>query len=79
MKLGENLYTETDASGPPILGNPGQDGIGRIRQNFLERSNVEPVNELIDLILTQRSFELNSQAVKAGDEVLQEVTNLRRR
>jgi flagellar basal-body rod protein FlgG len=66
MKLGENLYSETDASGAPILANPGQDGVGRIRQNFLERSNVEPVNEL------------NSQAVKTGDEVLQTVTNLRR-
>ncbi len=78
MKLGENLYAETDASGAPTLGNPGQDGIGMLRQNFLERSNVEPVNELIDLILTQRAFELNSQAVKAGDEVLQIVANLRR-
>lgn len=79
MKVGENLYGETDASGTPILANPGQDGLGMLRQNFLERSNVEPVNELIDLILTQRSFELNSQAVKTGDEVLQEVTTLRRR
>ncbi len=78
LKLGENLYAETDASGAPTLGNPGQDGIGMLRQNFLERSNVEPVNELIDLILTQRAFELNSQAVKAGDEVLQIVANLRR-
>ncbi|MDY0169038.1 MAG: flagellar basal-body rod protein FlgG [Thermoguttaceae bacterium] len=78
LKLGENLYAETDASGPPTLGNPGQDGIGLLRQNYLERSNVEPVNELIDMILTQRAFELNSQAVKAGDEVLQIVANLKR-
>ncbi len=78
LKLGENLYAETDASGAPTLGNPGQDGLGLLRQNFLERSNVEPVNELIDMILTQRAFELNSQAVKAGDEVLQIVANLRR-
>jgi len=78
MKLGENLYAETDSSGAPILGNPGQDGLGMVRQNFLERSNVEPVNEMIDLILTQRAFELNSQSVKTSDEVLQSVTNLRR-
>ncbi len=78
LKRGENLYSETDSSGAPTLANPGQDGIGLLRQNYLERSNVEPVNELIDLILTQRAFEMNSQAVKAGDEVLQQVANLRR-
>jgi flagellar basal-body rod protein FlgG len=78
LKLGENLYAETDASGAPTLGNPGQNGLGVVRQNALEASNVEPVQELIDLITTQRSFELNSQAVKAGDEILQTVANLRR-
>lgn len=78
LKLGENLYGETDASGAPTLGNPGQDGMGTLRQSFLEASNVEPVTELIDLITTQRSFELNSQAVKAGDELLQIVANMKR-
>jgi flagellar basal-body rod protein FlgG len=78
LKLGENLYAETDASGAPLLGNPGQDGIGDIQQGALERSNVEPVNELINLITTQRSFELNSQTVQVGDELLQIVANLRR-
>jgi len=78
LRLGENLYAETDASGSPVLGNPGQNGLGDLQQGALERSNVEPVNELVDLITTQRSFELNSQAVKTGDEVLQVVTNLRR-
>jgi flagellar basal-body rod protein FlgG len=78
LKLGENLYAETDASGPPTLGNPGQDGLGLLRQNALEGSNVEPVTELIDLITTQRAFELNSQVVKTGDEVMQTVSSLRR-
>jgi len=78
LKLGENLYAETDASGAPTLANPGQDGTGQLRQNSLEASNVEPVQELIDLITTQRSFELNSEAVKAGDQILQAVVNLRR-
>jgi len=78
LKLGENLYAETDASGAPTLGNPGQDGLGLLRQNSLEASNVEPVHELIDLITTQRAFELNAQAVKAGDEMMQTVANLRR-
>jgi flagellar basal-body rod protein FlgG len=78
LKLGENLYAETDASGPAITGTPGQDGLGTLRQGMLEASNVEPVRELIELITTQRAFELNSQAVKAGDEVMQLVANLRR-
>lgn len=78
LKLGENLYGETPASGAPVQGNPGQVGLGVIRQGFLEASNVEPVGELIDLITTQRGFELNSQAIQAADQVLQLVNNLRR-
>ena len=78
LKLGENLYAETDASGTPTTGTPGQDGFGVLRQNYLERSNVEPVHELIDLITTQRAFELNSQAIQAGDQTMQLVANLRR-
>jgi flagellar basal-body rod protein FlgG len=78
LKLGENLYAETDSSGTPTLGNPGQDGLGLLRQNALEGSNVEPVTELIDLITTQRAFELNSQVVRVGDEIMQTVSTLRR-
>lgn len=78
LKLGENLFAQTDSSGAPIVANPGQQGLGVVRNNFLETSNVEPVQELIDLITTQRSFELNSQAVKVGDEILQLISNLRR-
>jgi flagellar basal-body rod protein FlgG len=78
LKMGENLYRETIASGAAQLANPGQDGVGLLRQGTLELSNVEPVRELIDLITTQRSFELNSQAVQAGDQILQLVSNLRR-
>ena len=78
MKLGDNLYQKTDASGDEQLDNPGQNGFGNLRQGFLEASNVEPVNELIDLITTQRAFELNSQVVQAGDQIMQVVANLRR-
>jgi len=78
LKLGENLYAETDASGPPQAGTPGRDGLGILRQNALEASNVEPVRELIDLITTQRAFEMNSQAVQVGDQMMQLVSNLRR-
>ena len=78
LQLGENLYSETDASGAATQGNPTDNGLGSLRQNFLEASNVQPVNELIDLIQTQRAFELNSQMVQAGDQMLQLVANLRR-
>ncbi len=78
QKLGDNLYRETDSSGTAILSNPGIDGLGVVRQNALESSNVEPVQELIDLITTQRAFELNSQVVQAGDQIMQLITNLRR-
>ena len=78
LKHGENLYSETDSSGPATIANPGQPGLGMLRQNALEASNVEPVQELIDLITTQRAFELNSQAVQAGDQILQLIGNLRR-
>ena len=78
LKKGENLYGQTDASNAPVVGNPGQQGMGVLRQNMLEASNVEPVQELIDLITTQRSFELNSQCIQAGDQILQLIANLRR-
>jgi len=78
LKRGENLYSETESSGTAITGNPGQQGFGVLRQNALEASNVEPVSELIELITTQRAFELNSQVVQAGDQVMQLVASLRR-
>lgn len=78
LKVGENMYQQTDASSQAVPGNPGTNGMGVIRQRNLEASNVEPVQELIDLITTQRGFELNSQAVQAGDQILQQINNLRR-
>ena len=79
LKIGENLYSETAASGSPTQTTPGQQGLGVLRQGFLELSNVEPVRELIDLITTQRSFEMNSQVIEAGNSILQTITNLARR
>ena len=78
LKLGQNLYSETISSGPPIQGNPGTPGFGTVQQNELEQSNVNPVNQLIDLITAQRGFELNSQVVQTGDQILQLIANLRR-
>jgi flagellar basal-body rod protein FlgG len=78
MQMGQNLYSQTVGSGNPLIGIPGQDGLGTLRQNFLEASNVEPVRELVDLITTQRTFELNSQAIQVADQSWQLVNNLRR-
>ena len=78
LKVGENLYQSTDASGQVQSGQAGQNGLGIMRQGSLEKSNVEPVREMIDLITTQRGFELNSQAIQAGDQILQQIANLRR-
>ena len=69
---------QTDASGTPNDLNPGDQGAAQVRQGALEASNVEPVQELIDLITTQRAFELNSQVVQAGDQIMQVAANLRR-
>ena len=77
-QVGRNLYLETDASGAPVTGAPQTDGLGAVEQGQLEQSNVDPVRELIDLITTQRAFEMNSQSIKSADESLQIVSNLRR-
>ena len=76
--IGKNLFVESDASGPPIEGNPGEGPFGTITQGFLEGSNVDPVKELVELIKAQRAFELNSQTIQAADESLQVVSNLTR-
>jgi len=76
--VGENLFVPTAASGDPIVATPGTDGLGFLKQGFLEGSNVEPVKELVELIRTQRAFELNGQALRASDETLQQINTLRR-
>src|SRR3954469_9958218 len=76
--LGGSIYQATDVSGPPIDSNPGEDGAGKTLQGYLEGSNVDPVKELVTLIKTQRSFELNSQSIQTADQALQTIGNLRR-
>jgi flagellar basal-body rod protein FlgG len=78
LQIGENLLLPTPASGPATQGIPGQQGIGSLQHRVLEASNVEPVRELVDLIRTQRNFELNSQTIQAADQMLQLIGNLRR-
>jgi flagellar basal-body rod protein FlgG len=72
---GENLYLETIASGPPQSGSPGLNGLGTIIQGALETSNVNVVEELVNMIETQRAYEMNSKAIATSDEMLQFITN----
>lgn len=73
---GGNLYAATPASGNEVLSNPGVDGVGRLRQGFLEGSNVQVVTELISLISAQRAYEINSRAIRAGDEMLSTTSDI---
>ncbi len=74
--LGKNLYRETTASGTPITGTPGQNGIGEIIQGFLESSNVEVVTEMVNIIVAQRAYETSSKAIKASDNMLSTTNRL---
>jgi len=76
--MGRTLYRETDASGDPIEGIPGQDGFGSLTQGFLEMSNVNVIDEMVGLIIGQRAYEVNSKAVETSDQLLQMVNNLKR-
>jgi len=72
---GENLYVETGASGPALTGTPGVNGLGTLVQGMVESSNVNTVEELVNMIETQRAFEINSRSIRTSDEMLQFVTN----
>jgi flagellar basal-body rod protein FlgG len=74
LQLGRSMFQPTDASGQPIEAQPGQEGLGTVAQGFLEGSNVEVVNEMIDLISSQRAYDINLKVVTAADEMLQRVT-----
>jgi len=73
---GDNLMAETEASGSPITGTPGENGFGTIQAGFLEKSNVQMITELVNLITAQRAYEINSRAIKAGDNMLQTANRL---
>lgn len=75
---GRNLFSTTLASGDPIIGNPGSQGLGNISQGYLEMSNVQIVEEMVGMISAQRAYELNSRAIQASDEMLQTANQLRR-
>lgn len=77
-QIGENLFIPSAASGDPSVGEPLEEDRGGILQGFIESSNVDPVEELVNLIRIQRAFEMNSQSIQAADEALQTIGNLRR-
>jgi flagellar basal-body rod protein FlgG len=76
--MGHNLYQATDSSGTATTGTPGQNGIGTLSQGFLEMSNVSIVEEMVNMIVSQRAYETNSKAVQAADEMLQQTNSIKR-
>jgi flagellar basal-body rod protein FlgG len=76
--LGDNLYQETEASGAPILGTPGENGFGELHQGYLESSNVDIVEEMISMITAQRAYEMNSKTVKTVEEMMETANQLKR-
>src|SRR5205085_5528041 len=73
---GRNLMKQTDASGEPLVGNPNANGFGTLRQGYLERSNVDVVTELVNLIVAQRAYEFNTRAIRTVDTMLGNTTDL---
>jgi flagellar basal-body rod protein FlgG len=74
---GSNLFQETAASGSPVRVRPGEQGAGTLSQGYLEGANVKAVEEMIDMIATQRAYELNSKVIQTADQMLQRLTTLR--
>ena len=75
--IGSNLFLETEASGPALQGVPGQDGLGTLRQGYLEESSVDPVREMTELIKAQRGYELNAKVITAADQMMGATTQMR--
>ncbi len=75
---GRNLYMPTEASGEAVQGVPGEDNVGTLSQGFLEMSNVEIVEEMVNMIVGQRAYEMNSKAIQTSDTMLQTAINVKR-
>lgn len=78
IALGKSLYMESETSGSPTTGTPGEDGLGTVTQGFLESSNVNVVEEMVNMILAQRAYEINGKAIQTADEMLQVANNIKR-
>ncbi len=75
--MGSNLFTETEASGPALVSSPGEDGLGTLRQGYLEDSSVDAVREVTELIEAQRGYELNAKVISAADQMMGATTQVR--
>ncbi len=75
--LGDNMFRETLASGQPFLGLPDEEGVGIVRQGYVENSNVNVVEEITDLISAQRAYEMNAKVIETADQMSQRVANMR--
>ncbi len=75
--IGGNLFLETEASGAPVVSSPGEDGLGTLRQGFLEDSSVDAVREVTELIEAQRGYELNAKVISAADQMMAATTQVR--
>ena len=78
LSVGGNRFSPTGASGDPVEGNPGIDGMGTVAQGYLEMSNVDVVEEMVNMIAGQRAYEIASKSIKAADEMMQMANNIRR-
>ena len=78
LSVGGNRFRPSEASGDPVEGNPGVDGMGTISQGYLEMSNVDVVEEMVNMIVGQRAYEVASKSIKAADEMLQMANNIKR-
>lgn len=78
LALGDNLYQETAASGTPTEGNPGDDAFGKLKQGALESSNVQVVEEMVDMIAAQRTYEMNTKVLSAADNMMQNLAQAAR-
>jgi flagellar basal-body rod protein FlgG len=76
--IGQNLYLPTEASGEPVLGTPSLEGFGQLEQGYLESSNVKVVEEMVNMIIAQRAYELNSKSIRTAEEMLQMANNVKR-
>jgi len=76
--LGRNLFQETDSSGVPTTGSPGEEGRGNVAQGFLEMSNISVVDEMVQMIMTQRAYELNAKSIQTADSMMSQANNLKR-
>jgi flagellar basal-body rod protein FlgG len=76
--VGQNMYAVSESSGAPTLGKPGEVGFGKLQQGYLEMANVDMVDEMTNLVMAQRAYQLNARVLQAADQILETINNLRR-